>query len=257
MTSVRTLSLFAAATAVVGSLAFGQAQASGAGPQWGYDGPDGPAHWGGISEDYKACGAGKMQSPVDLSHANATSGVDVAFAYKPVALNIVNNGHTVKFNVNNGSTMTSHGKTFNLLQVHFHTPSEHPISGKPFAMEAHFVHQAADKSLGVIGVFFNEGAENGALKEVIANAPKKASHSAHDVHGVTVDLRSILPATPSFYRYMGSLTTPPCSEGVNWFIVKQPIEASKAQIAAMTAAFGHNARPAQAANNRLILDTSK
>jgi len=244
----------ALATALFGTTAM----AAGSAPHWSYEGHAGPAHWGELSPEFKTCGMGKMQSPVDLANANATSGVEISYDYKPVGLNIINNGHTVQFNVGNGSSMTSHGKKFNLLQVHFHTPSEHPVSGKPYAMEAHFVHKAADGSLAVIGLFFNEGAENEALKNVIKNAPKGNSHGAHDVAGVTVDIRSILPANPSYYRYMGSLTTPPCSEGVNWFLVTKPVTASAQQIAAITAAIGgENARPAQAANNRLILDATK
>lgn len=225
--------------------------ASGTAPHWGYEGHAGPEHWGELSPEYKTCGEGKAQSPVDLADANASGDVKVDFNYSPADLEILHNGHTVQFNVANGSAMTSEGKTFTLAQVHFHTPSEHPISGKPYAMEAHFVHKAADGQLGVVGVFFNEGASNAALKDVFANLPKHETE-ATKVAGAKVDLRAILPASPTFYRYMGSLTTPPCSEGVNWFVAKEPVEASAAEIAAMTAAFGHNARPAQQAHDRKI-----
>ncbi|MBL4613841.1 MAG: carbonic anhydrase family protein [Magnetovibrio sp.] len=245
----------AAVVVVAGSVVTQPAQTA----SWGYGGDEGPAKWGDLSPDFKVCGSGKMQSPVDLSDANATSGVEVSLDYRPVGLEILNNGHTVQMNVENGSFMRSHNKTFYLRQVHFHTPSEHPISGKTYDMEAHFVHQVSGGGpLAVIGVFFNEGVENAALKEVITHAPKGNSHGAKVVKGVTVDLRAILPNKRSYYRYMGSLTTPPCSEGVNWFVVKQAMTVSKAQIAKMKAAFGgENARPVQASNNRLILGTVK
>ncbi|MCR4377248.1 MAG: carbonic anhydrase family protein [Rhodospirillales bacterium] len=244
--------LFAAAALLTASVISGGVMASGSGPHWTYEGHEGPANWGELSPEFAACGAGKMQSPVDLADANADGQVTVDFNYSPAELEILNNGHTVQFNVANGSTMTSEGKTYTLAQVHFHTPSEHPISGKPFAMEAHFVHKAEDGQLAVVGVFFNEGASNAALKDVFTNAGTATAHEAK-VAGASVDLRGVIPASPTFYRYMGSLTTPPCSEGVNWFVVKEPVEASAAEIAAMTKAFGHNARPAQNANARKIM----
>ncbi len=124
------------------------------GAHWTYEGHEGPAHWGDLSRAYATCKTGKMQSPIDTSLANAPSVVTVSFDYRPVTLEILHNGHTVQFNVGNGSTMTNQGQTYKLLQVHFHTPSEHVFRGKHYAMAAHFVHQRADGALGVIGVLF-------------------------------------------------------------------------------------------------------
>jgi carbonic anhydrase len=148
--------------------------------------------------------------------------------------------------------MTSHGKDYTLLQIHFHTPSEHVTNGKPAPMEAHFVHKAADGALAVLGVFYVEGAENTALKAVFDNLPGDPMEAA--IKGVHINPADILPANSGFYRYMGSLTTPPCSEGVNWFVLKKPTTASKEQIAAMAKAIGHNARPVQPLNNRLLME---
>jgi len=222
---------------------------------WTYQGHGGPAEWGELSPDYHACKVGAMQSPIDLKSANVSADVSIKTDYKPVELEILHNGHTVQFNVGNGSTLTTHGKTFSLLQVHFHTPSEHVADGKPYPLEAHFVHKADDGALAVIGVFYKEGKDNSALKAVFDNLPMHETEAAKK--GVTIDPSKMLPAKTDFYRYMGSLTTPPCSEGVNWFVVRTPDEASKAQIDAIHEAMGSNARPAQAPNNRLIVEPQK
>ena len=231
------------------------ALASSGGAHWSYTGHDGPEHWGELTKEFKACKLGKMQSPIDLSSANVTGNIKVETAYRPVELEILNNGHTVQLNVGNGSTLTAHGKVFDLLQIHFHTPSKHLVDGKHYPMEAHFVHKAKDGSLAVIGVLYKEGAENAALKPVIANIPMKESKAAKK--GVQINPADLLPGQQNLIRYMGSLTTPPCSEGVNWYVVPTPVEASKAQIAEMAKAMGMNARPAQPVNNRLVVEPIK
>ena len=229
------------------------AQAAGDGVHWGYTGHEGPAHWGELSPDYALCKDGRMQSPVDLASATTRADVRVNIAYRPVPLTVLHNGHTVQFNVDNGSAITLHGKSFKLLQVHFHTPSEHTVAGKAHALEAHFVHAAGDGALAVIGVFFGAGGENAALTGLIRHVPMEAA-KPRSVAGVTMNPRAILPRAPQFYRYMGSLTTPPCSEGVNWLVVEALANASAAQIAALRQAMGANARPSQPANNRLLIE---
>jgi len=219
---------------------------------WGYSGHEGPDNWGTLSADYHACSAGKMQSPIDLNAGNMWDTVSVKTNYKAVELEILHNGHTVQFNVGDGSTMISHGKAYKLLQIHFHTPSEHVTNGKPAPMEAHFVHQASDGALAVIGVFYTEGETNTALQAVFDHLPTTKTDAMKK--GVNIDPSELLPAISGFYRYMGSLTTPPCSEGVNWFVLKKPDTASKAQIDAMHKAIGNNARPAQPMNNRLMME---
>jgi len=247
-----TVALTAATVSIIATSAFAAGSHN---IRWGYSGHEGPENWGTLSPDYHACKTGLMQSPIDLSGGNMWDTVSVKTDYKPAELEILHNGHTVQFNVGNGSTMTSHAKTYDLVQIHFHTPSEHVSNGKPYPMEAHFVHQASDGTLGVIGVFYQQGEANSALQAVFDNIPTHPAEAKKI--GVQIDPADILPARSGFYRYMGSLTTPPCSEGVNWFVLKKPATASKAQLDAMHAAIGDNARPAQMSNNRLILEPSK
>ncbi len=241
----------AIAAVVIGVFAGTASAAGGQNVHWSYSGIDGPEHWGDLSADYRACKDGMMQSPIDLNAANVAASVRISTDYKPVELDILHNGHTVQFNVGNGSSMTSHGKKFDLLQIHFHTPSEHVVHGKPYPMEAHFVHASAAGALAVIGVFYKEGAENAALKPVFDNLPMQKVAAAKK--GVRISPADVLPGKQNFSRYMGSLTTPPCSESVNWHVINTPVEASKAQIDAMHNAIGDNARPVQASNGRLVV----
>jgi len=221
-------------------------------PHWEYKGDSGPANWGDLHESFAACKNGKMQSPIDLASANTRTKVSVKVSYKPTPLTVLNNGHTVQFNVNNGSSISLGGKTFKLLQFHFHTPSEHVMHGKPLPLEAHFVHKSADGALAVIGVVFAEWSNNQILKPLMKHIPMEKTKPVHQAD-VMIDLAAMLPANRQLFRYMGSLTTPPCSEGVNWMVMKTPVFASKEQIAALNKAMGDNARPKQPANNRLII----
>jgi len=246
---------FLTGVAMMTALAASPAFATEKGIHWGYSGHEGPAHWGNLAKDFETCKVGKMQSPIDLSSANVTGDIKVKTKYRPVELEILNNGHTVQFNVGNGSKMKAFDKSYELLQIHFHTPSEHIKDGKPYPMEAHFVHKAKDGALAVIGVLYVEGQENEALKPIIANLPMEPSKPTKK--SVKVDATDFLPDHKNFTRYMGSLTTPPCSEGVNWHVVNSPVEASAEQIATMHEALGMNARPAQDINNRLVVEPSK
>jgi carbonic anhydrase len=228
------------------------ASAAEKGAPWNYKGNDGPAHWGDLSKKFATCKNGKMQSPIDLDHANESAEISLAAAYKSVPLTIKHNGHTVQLDIPSGSWMIAGGKAYKLLQFHFHTASEHVVDGEAYPMEAHFVHAADDGSLAVISVFFVEGTENQALKAVFDHLP--TSKTKAKTVASKINPAYILPGDPDFYRYRGSLTTPPCSEGVNWFVIQAPEQASKAQIEAMTKAIGPNARPAQPTNNRLIVE---
>ena len=144
------------------------------------------------------------------------------------------------------------GKRYELLQFHFHTPSEHSVAGRQFAMEVHFVHKSADGELAVVGALIEVGDENMALHEAWAIMPRKAGKPRHEER-VLINARDLLPRDTGYYRYMGSLTTPPCSEGVNWYLLTQPIAASMEQVKAFAAAVDANNRPTQPVNNRLVL----
>lgn len=221
-------------------------------PHWTYDGEAGPDHWGELSEDFKACKTGRMQSPIELGAADVEAKFAVRVAYKPGPLTVVNNGHTIQATFAPGSTLSSGISRYKLLQVHFHTPSEEVVYGLPYPMVAHFVHTDHAGNLAVLGVLFEEGAHNTELEKLIKVAPKREGEP-ETVMGVTFDPAKLLPASLSVYRYEGSLTTPPCTEGVRWHVARQRVNASAAQIAALHAIMGDNARPVQPIYGRVLV----
>lgn len=248
------------ATAAMGlvlglGLATGQTWAAedGHAPHWGYKGASGPAHWAELDPAFAACGAGHMQSPIDLGQETLAAPVEITLDYSPVALEVVNNGHTLMVPAEGGGTLTANGVTYRLLQFHFHTPSEHVIDGKPAVMEGHLVHRADDGSLAVLGVLFKKGPRNRALYTLSRVAPRDAGETRTGRPGALIDPNAILPEDRGLYRYMGSLTTPPCSEGVHWFVLDTPVEVGRKALRTMARAMGKNARPAQALNNRLLV----
>lgn len=218
---------------------------------WAYEGPEGPDSWGKM-EGYSLCSSGKNQSPVDLRGAVAAKLAPLQLKYESYASDILNNGHTVQVNYAPGSTLVVDSYEYHLKQFHFHAPSENLIDGKQFPLEVHFVHADSSGNLAVIAVFFDEGAANAALNEVEKNLPMRAG----DRQTIDVPLAAmqLMPRSREYYRFSGSLTTPPCSEGVNWLVLKNPITASAAQIEKLHTAFGpSNARPVQPLNARVIV----
>lgn len=241
----------AAAAAISGIAWTGSAAAESGAPAWSYTGEDGPAKWGTLAPGYAACSTGRAQSPVDLGAGAPRRLPAVTVDYKPLALTIINNGHTVQVEVGNGSRITLDGKAYELLQFHFHTPSEHTVGGRAYPAEVHFVHRAADGELAVIGAFIDGGPGRQALAEVAAHAPEVQS-GAWTYTWVTVDPGRILPGLTSYWSYDGSLTTPACGEGVRWMVRKQPLALSKEHIAQLGTAMGSNARPVQPLNGRVV-----
>jgi carbonic anhydrase len=227
-------------------------EAGGHGIKWGYEGKTGPNRWAKLSKDFRLCGRGMTQSPIDISEISGTSAEPIAFDYNLTPVEIVHNGHTVQINYQPGSGITVGGKRYELLQFHFHSPSEHSVAGRQTAMEVHFVHQSADGELAVVGALIEVGEENMALREPWAIMPKKAGKPRLEER-ILINARDLLPRDKGYYRYMGSLTTPPCSEGVNWYLFTHPISASIEQVAKFAAAVDANNRPTQALNNRLVL----
>ncbi|EWY36567.1 hypothetical protein N825_26385 [Skermanella stibiiresistens SB22] len=225
--------------------------AAGATPHWAYEGAEGPEHWGVLTPEFRSCSLGLEQTPIDIDGAvRAEMGsIDIAFA--PIPATVVNNGHTIQVNCARGSHSVISGVRHELLQFHFHHPSEHLLSGKAFQMECHFVHKAASGALAVVGVLINPGAANAALDPVWDVLPVTAGEEAKLANDI--DPATLLPDHRAYFRYAGSLTTPPCSEGVTWTILGAPIEASKAQIAKFAALFPNNARPIQGRNRRFLL----
>jgi len=224
---------------------------SATGAHWGYSGAEGPENWVRLSPDYSAC-SGKNQSPIDLTGLVEADLEPIQFAYEAGGGEILNNGHTVQVNCAPGSTIEVDGHVFELNQFHFHVPSENRIEGKSFPMEAHLVHRDKDGNLAVVAVMLGEGAPNPALEAAWAKMPAKEG----DKHALTeaVSAESLLPANRDHYRFNGSLTTPPCTEGVWWLVMKQPVSASKEQIERFANVMHHaNNRPLQPVNARPVL----
>jgi len=171
--------------------------------------------------------------------------------YQATPLKVVNNGHAIQVNYGAGSTLTVDGKTYHLAQFHFHSPSEHTQDGKPYAMEAHLVHKADDGSLAVVGVFLKEGKENPFLARIWGHLPTEVNHEM-TVAGTEVNVADLLPAKKAFFNYSGSLTTPPCSEGVTWLVMDRSVEVSKAQADKFRGLIHENARPVQPLNDRKV-----
>lgn len=232
-------------------LAPGAAVAS-EGVHWGYEGETGPANWGTLSPDYAACGEGQEQSPVDIPVDAPTNTAGLKVNYEPSALTIVNNGHSVQVNYDPGSTIEVGGTSYALSQFHLHSLSEHTFAGDHTPMELHLVHKDANGRIAVIGVMLVEGSENPAYATVLANMPADEGEP-ETVAGVTVAAEALLPADRSYYRYNGSLTTPPCTEGVSWFVMAKPVELSASQIEAFQALYSDNYRPVQPMNGRKFL----
>jgi len=222
------------------------------GVHWSYSGENGPDHWGDLSPDYATCAKGVEQSPVDIPADAAVNTADISFNYKPSAVAILNNGHTIQVNYDPGSSLTLNGVRYDLVQFHFHAHSEHALAGQFAPLEVHLVHKNAKGGLAVVGVLLNAGAENPSYAAVLNNLPAEESE-AHAVSGATVDANQLLPSERTYWRYNGSLTTPPCSEGVQWLVMNTPVELSAAQIGAYTAIYNANARPLQPFNARTFV----
>ncbi len=218
-----------------------------------YEGETGPDQWGELSPAYAGCATGRSQSPVDLTDAGTAEPVPIDFDYSPTALSVVSNGHTVQVPYDGGSALVVDGARYELIQFHFHTGSEHTVDGRQLPMELHLVHADGDGHLAVVGVLAEIGDEHPALAPVVAAIPPEASSDPVTVTGATLDARDLLPEDRSYYRYSGSLTTPPCTEGVEWRVFTDPIEVSPDQLAALTGAIHANARPVQPLGDRELV----
>jgi carbonic anhydrase len=233
---------------VLALCSFGVALAA-EGVHWSYSGDTGPEHWGELSPEYAACSKGVEQSPIDIPASTPLDTSGISFSYQPSALTILNNGHTIQANYDKGSSISFHGTTYELVQFHFHAASEHTIDGDHDPLEIHFVHRSAEGKLAVVGVMLETGAENPAYIPVFQNLPP-AEQEPVGIPGVTVDASQMLPAQREYWTYPGSLTTPPCSEGVTWLVMDTPVQVSGGQIAAFTSIYANNARPVQPLNSR-------
>ncbi len=219
---------------------------------WGYEGSEGPEFWAGLSPNFEACERGRAQSPIDFSKPIVADMPELSQQYRPSVLRIANNGHTIQVNYDHGSALRIDGETYELKQFHFHTPSEHTVDGRAFPMEVHFVHQAKSGQLAVVGAFIKYGSANLALSEIWRHLPMEQGDE-RTIEDTVINAGDMLPIERGYYRYMGSLTTPPCSEGVKWFVMKEPMGATLEQIQQFTSIFSMNARPIRSVNGRLVL----
>lgn len=216
-----------------------------------HKGEDGPENWKNLCDGFSDCGE-NSQSPINIVTTNIVSDsvlVAPKFSYDKSKVAIINNGHTLQFNIDEGSSVNLNGKEYQLLQFHYHALSEHTINGKYSPIEVHFVHKHSDTDFAVLGIMYKEGKENNLFTKYLNDFPTKKGNFKSDK---TIDLLNLFPKNKSYFNYSGSLTTPPCSEVVNWHVLKTPVEASKEQIEAFSKILHNNFRPIQPLNDRTV-----
>jgi len=220
---------------------------------WSYEGATGPSHWGEVDAASKVCSAGSQQSPVDIRGTVKSQLPPLKIVWGKTADTIVNNGHTIQLNFAPGSALNVGNDSFTLLQFHFHRPSEHLIGGKNFPMEVHFVHRNAAGSLAVVGVLMAAGKPNAVFSKIVTTMPAREGPAVKA--NTAIDPSKLLPAKRNYYRYAGSLTTPPCSEVVDWLLLREPIQVAQADVDAFAKLYPMNARPVQKDNRRFVLSS--
>jgi carbonic anhydrase len=223
-------------------------------PHWAYEGKEGPKEWGKLDSSYAACSIGQTQSPIDIKDAKKADLPALKFSYQAVPLNIVDNGHTIQVNYAPGSTLTVGGKVYILKQFHFHHPSEEHVNGKDFPLVAHLVHADAEGRLAVVAVLFEQGSANSLIDKLWKNIPSE-KEKPKDMPSVSIQVQDLLPSERDYFTYAGSLTTPPCSEGVSWYVLNSYATLSPQQVAAFAKIYPKNARPIQPTNSREILES--
>ncbi len=229
-------------------------------PHWTYAGETGPEHWGDLDPSFGLCARGEKQTPIDLpAHATMAAPAPPRPQWAPVPLHVVNNGHAIQVDDSAPSSFAFEGTTYSLVQFHFHVPSEHTIAGRGYDAEMHLVHKSSEGKILVIGVLFATGAENTVLKQVVSTMPAEPGGPPVTVPNVAIDVASLLPNAPRYLRYDGSLTTPPCTEGVTWLVVEPetsaPPQLSAEQLAKLRAVMhGATNRPVQRLGGRVVTE---
>ncbi|WP_088278370.1 carbonic anhydrase [Ideonella sp. A 288] len=217
---------------------------------WSYDGDGGPETWGRLKPEFAKCANGTRQSPIDIRGGITVELDPVKFEYQPIGFNVLDNGHTVQVNVGSGNAIEVMGRRYDLVQFHFHRPAEERINGRRFDMVAHLVHKDPEGRLAVVAVLLDRGTAHPLIQSVWNNLPLEKGDELPA--RISLDLNELLPKDRRYYTYMGSLTTPPCSEGVLWMVMQQPVTVSPEQIAVFARLYPMNARPIQSAAGRLI-----
>jgi carbonic anhydrase len=224
-------------------------------PHWSYAGDTGPGHWGDLESDFSVCKTGTHQSPIDIRKAEPANLPTLDFEYHDVPLTIVNNGHTIQVNYAPGSFVRIEGRKYQLVQFHFHHPSEEKVDGRAYAMVAHLVHKDAEGHLAVVAVLLIEGQANPLVQTLWDHLPRQVGHE-DTVPNLRVSAADLLPKHLGYFEFDGSLTTPPCTEGVRWMVLREPEQISPSEITTFGRLYHDNARPTQPSNGRVVKESS-
>lgn len=224
------------------------------GTHWSYEGELGPRNWGKINPDWVKCSSGTRQSPIDIRDGMKVDLEQINFDYRPSGFNVTDNGHTIQVGISGGNFITIMGRTYELMQFHFHRPSEERINGRGFEMVAHLVHKDSEGKIAVVAILIERGKPQSLIQMIWNNLPleKNETNSPPTV----LDMNDLLPTRRDYFTFMGSLTTPPCSEGVLWMVMKEPVQASGAQLALFSRLYPMNARPIQSNSGRVIKESN-
>lgn len=225
-------------------------------PHWSYSsGATDPAHWGQLSEKYETCGQGKEQSPIDITDSVPSKLPPLEFDYHEIPLVVENNGHTIKVTTDNGGTLKIGADTYQLKQFHIHSPSEEAIKGKKADMVAHLVHQNAAGQLAVVAILFEKGKSPNPAIDILEQVMPKGVVPPQKHEKIHINPANLLPKERGYFTYQGSLTTPPCSEGVKWIVLKTPVSITEKELSLEQAIYSENIRPLQPLNGRKVLSS--
>ena len=224
-------------------------------PHWSYEGKEDPKHWGELDPAYAACSSGHTQSPINIVNAKQADLPPLQFSYNAVPLSIVDNGHTIMVNYAPGSTLTVGDKVYTLQQFHFHHPSEEHVNGKKYDLVAHLVHADADGHLAVVAILFKRDSTPTPLFDTLWKNLSAEKGKVVEVSSVTINAKDLLPPTTGYYTFAGSLTTPPCTEGVTWYVLKAPVDISGPELEVFARIYKHDDRPIQPTNQRVVLES--
>lgn len=223
---------------------------------WSYEGEGGPQAWGKLKPEFNICAIGKRQSPINIEDSITLRGPaePILFEYAPSSASVVNNGHTIQVDVSGDNAITVRGSTYRLVQFHFHHPSEERVNARSFSMVAHLVHRNPEGQLAVVAVLLDPGESNNLINKVWTYMPLDTGDRVRMPDGL-LNMNELLPKDQRYYQFIGSLTTPPCTEGVLWMVLKQPVAISREQLRLFSQLFPNNARPVQPLNGRAVRNT--
>lgn len=248
-----TLVLLVMAVALVSAIAQAQWKTP-----WDYEGTRGAGHWGDLDPEYAACKAGREQSPIDIRNAKKAELPTIRFEDKSGPLKyLINNGYTIRVNYHapgSGDFLIVGDKRYQLTQFHFHRPSEEYIHGKPYDMVLHLMYEASDGKVAGVAVLLKSGRANATIQQLWEHMPATAGKEK-EVPGVEINPGGLLPHDTAYYTYVGSLTAPPCTEDVVWFVLKTPMDISAAEINAFARLYPHDVRPIQPLNRRVVKES--